>query len=198
VHDEPADRALRSQLPARSCRRADVAVTRDWPDRLDHATHTWNDRQVTNTGPAKVGSSTATNGEPSSLRGLRWIAAFLGVSVLAVGGVATFFSTNGAGSAALVVGGIALLVLGGLGNRVDLLKVGSVEFHLRAAARQLSRRADELEVHGDAAAAEQLRKEAERLLLQASPAARSYEELRRNTACGTTANGRTIQARERC
>ncbi len=160
-----------------------MAVTPVSADQLDLATHTWNDRQVRNIRSAKFGSA-AVNGEPSSLRGLRWLAAFFGISVLAVGGVATFFSTNGAGSAALVVGGIALLVLGGLGDRVDLLKVGSVEFHLRAAARELSRRADELEVHGDDAAAEHLREEAERLLLQASPAARSYEELRRTRPAG--------------
>jgi hypothetical protein len=113
------------------------------------------------------------------------VAAVLGLAVLAVGGVATFRSTNGAGSAALVVGGIALLVLGGLGDRIELLKVGNVEFHIRAAARQLIRRADELERQGDTAAAEQLREEAERLLLQASPAARRYEELRLTQPAGS-------------
>ena len=74
------------------------------------------------------------NGELPASRGLRWVAAFLGLAVLAVGGVATFRSTNGAGSAALVIGGVALLVLGGLGDRIELLKLGNVEFHLRAAA----------------------------------------------------------------
>lgn len=53
--------------------------------------------------------------------------------------------------AALVVGGIALLILAGLADRIDLLKIGDVEFHLRAAARQLSQRADELESRGDTA-----------------------------------------------
>src|SRR5262249_20666043 len=134
----------------------------------------WNDHQVGN-GGAEEGDKTAVDGESPPSPGLRWAAAFLGLAVLAVGGVATFRSTNGAGSAALVVGGIALLVLAGLAERIDLLKVGNVEFHLRAAARQLSRRADELELQGDTAAAEQLRQEAEHLLLQASPAARRYE-----------------------
>jgi hypothetical protein len=143
----------------------------------------WNDRRVNDTGSAEADQATVGGESPPS-RGLRWAAASVGLAVLATGGVATFLSTNGAGSAALVVGGIALLVLGGLGERIDLLKVGNLEFHLRAAARQLSRRADELESQGDSAAAEQLREEAERLLLQASPAARRYEELRRTRPAG--------------
>jgi len=139
---------------------------------------------VSDTGSAKD-DRTAVDYELPLSRRLRWLAAFLGLAVLAVGGFATFRSTNGAGSAALVVGGIALLILAGLVDRIDLLKVGDVEFHLRAAARQLSRRADELESRGDTAAASQLREEAERLLLQASPAARSYEEIRRTRPSGS-------------
>ena len=133
------------------------------------------------------------NDELPPSHGLRWVAAFLGLAVLALGGVATFRSTNGAGSAALVVGGLALLVLGGLADRIESLKVGNVEFHVRAAVRQLIRRADELEVQGDTAAAEQLREEAEHLLLQASPAARRYEELRRMQPSGRE---RTVEFRK--
>ena len=150
---------------------------------LDHVSDIWNDRQVNDPGFAEA-DRTAVDDELSSSRGLRWVAAVLGLAVLAVGGVATFRSTNGAGSAALVVGGIALLVLGGLGDRIELLKVGNVEFHIRAAARQLIRRADELERQGDSAGAEQLREEARHLLRQASPAARRYEELRRTQPTG--------------
>jgi hypothetical protein len=133
---------------------------------------------VSNPGPSEADKPVVTDELPPS-RGLRWVAAFLGLAVLALGGIATFRSTNGAGSAALVVGGIALLVLSGLADRIELLKVGNVEFHVRAAASQLIRRADELEMQGDTAAAEHLRSEAEHLLLQATPTARRYEELRR-------------------
>lgn len=142
---------------------------------------------MSDTGPAETDRPEVT-GESPPLRGLRWVAAFLGLAVLALGAVATFRSANGAGSAALVVGGLALLILGGLGDRIELLKVGNVEFHVRAAARQLIRRADELELQGDTAGAEHLRGEAERLLLQASPAARRYEELRRTRPSGRQRN----------
>ena len=142
----------------------------------------WNDRKMSNSGPAET-DRPVVNGELPPAQGLRWAAAFLGLAVLALGGVATFRSTNGGGSAALVVGGVALLVLGGLGDRIEQLKVGNVEIQVRAAAH-LIRRADQLELQGDTEAAEQLREEAERLLLQASPAARRYEELRRTRSPG--------------
>jgi hypothetical protein len=109
----------------------------------------------------------------------QWLAALLGMSVLAAGAVATFMSANGAGSAALVVGGVALLLSVMLGDRLESLKVGNVEFRLREAALQLTQQAVVLEAHGDLDAAERLRQEAGQLLLQASPAVRAYEELRR-------------------
>ena len=111
-------------------------------------------------------------------------AAALGLATLAAGGTATFLSTNGAGSAGLVAGGVALLLFALLGDRLETLKIGSLEFHLREAARQLTRQAAELEAQGDTEAAARLREEAERLLLHASPAARAYEELRRTRPPG--------------
>jgi hypothetical protein len=89
-----------------------------------------------------------------------------------------FLSSNGVGSAALVVSGTALLLVVMLGDRVESLKVGNVEFRLREAALHLSHQAALMEARGYDDAAEQLRQEAERLLLDASPAAREYEELR--------------------
>jgi hypothetical protein len=76
------------------------------------------------------------------------------------------------------------LVLGGLGDRIESLKVGNVEVRLRALAERLIQRADEAVDRGDTEAAGQLREEAERLLRQASPATRDYEELRRTLPAG--------------
>lgn len=110
--------------------------------------------------------------------------ALLGIAALAVGGVATFLSSNGAGSAGLVAGGTTLILFVLLGERIESLKVGSVEVHLREVARQLTMRASDLEARGDREGAERLREEAGRLLLQASPAARAYEDLRRTRPPG--------------
>ena len=125
--------------------------------------------------------------EPDSLssRGRRLAAVVLGIATLAAGGVATFLSSNGAGSAGLVAGGVVLLLFVFLGGQLESLKVGNVEFHLREAARQLATQAADLEANGDLEAAGRLREEAQRLLLHASPAARAYEELRRTSPSGT-------------
>jgi len=126
-----------------------------------------------------------SRGQPSG-RGRQGLAALVGVLALSTGAVGTFLSANGAGSAALVVGGIALLLFALLGDRLELLKVGNFEFHLREAARELAQRAVDLEAHGDSEAAEGLRKEARHLLLVASPAARTYEDLRVRRTLGTS------------
>jgi hypothetical protein len=110
------------------------------------------------------------------------LVALLGAAALIAGGVAAFVSSNGAGSAGLSASGATLLILVLLGEKIEWLKVGSVEVHLREAARGLSREADRLEAQGDTQAAARLREEAVRLLLRASPAARAYEELRRTQA----------------
>lgn len=119
-----------------------------------------------------------------SSRARQTAAVALGIALVAAGGVATFLSSNGAGSAGLVTGGVVLLLFVLLGERLESLKVGNVEFHLREAARQLTRQAADLEAQGNIEAAERLREEAQRLLLRASPAARAYEELRRATPPG--------------
>jgi hypothetical protein len=108
----------------------------------------------------------------------------LGVAALVAGGLATLISANGAGSAGLVAAGAALVLFVLLGDRIEWLKFGNVEFHLREAARGLTRQAAYLEAQGDTEAAEQLRDEARRLLAHASPAARAYEELRRTRPPG--------------
>jgi len=87
-----------------------------------------------------------SRGQPSG-RGRQGLAALVGVLALSTGAVGTFLSANGAGSAALVVGGIALLLFALLGDRLELLKVGNFEFHLREAARELAQRAVDLEAH---------------------------------------------------
>jgi hypothetical protein len=108
--------------------------------------------------------------------------ALLGAMALVAGGVATFVSSNGPGSAGLAASGAALLVLVLLGEKIEWLKIGSVEVHLREAARTLTLEADRLEAQGHTEAAIRLREEAGRLLVRAYPAARSYEELRQTQA----------------
>jgi hypothetical protein len=114
----------------------------------------------------------------------RQVSAALGIAALAAGGAATFLSSNGAGSAGLVAGGVALLGFVLLGDRLELLKFGNLEFHLREVAHELTQEAAGLEAMGDSEAAERLRAEARRLLLRMSPAARAYEDLRRTSPPG--------------
>lgn len=110
--------------------------------------------------------------------------AALGIATLAAGGTATFVSSNGAGSAGLIACGAVLLLVVLLGEKIEWMKLGDVEFHLRRAAGELSRQADVLEARGDTGAAEQLREEARKLLVRASPSARAYEELRQRMPPG--------------
>jgi hypothetical protein len=137
-----------------------------------------NDRDVGD--PVRTEASPpAWEGGSATSRRRVWMALLLGLPVLLAGAAATFLSSNEAGSAALVVGGTALLLVVLLGDRLESLKVGNVEFRLREAALHLSHQANLLEARGHDDAAQQLREEAERLLLRASSAAREYEELRR-------------------
>lgn len=106
----------------------------------------------------------------------------LGAMALIAGGAATFVSSNGVGSAGLSASGATLLILVLLGEKIEWLKVGSVEVHLREAALTLTREAARLEALGEAGTAAKLRDEARRLLIQASPAARVYEAMRRTQA----------------
>lgn len=114
----------------------------------------------------------------------RHVGAVLGIAILTAGGAATFLTSNGAGSAGLVAAGVALLGFVLLGDRLELLKVGNLEFHLREAAHELTRQAAGLEAIGDSEMAERLRAEARRLLRHVSPAALAYEELRQTSAPG--------------
>lgn len=108
----------------------------------------------------------------------------LGVATLGAGGAATFLTSNGAGSAGLVAGGVALIGFVLLGDRLEILKVGSLEFHLREAAHELTRQAADLEAAGDQGTADQLRIEARHLMQRAFPAALAYEELRKTSPPG--------------
>ena len=108
----------------------------------------------------------------------RIIVAVAALACLAAGGVATFVTTNGPGSATLIAGGIGLLVVAFLGGRLESFKFGGVEATLHA-AEQLYGRAETLEAGGDHVAAGRLRSEAHRLLLQVAPDVWAYEDLRR-------------------
>jgi hypothetical protein len=110
--------------------------------------------------------------------------AVLGTAALVAGGVATFVTSNGVGSAGLAASGATLLLIVLLGEKIEWLKVGNVEFHLREAARSLTRQAARLEAQGEVTAAQLLRDEARQLLMHASPAVRVYEELRRTLPRG--------------
>jgi hypothetical protein len=111
------------------------------------------------------------------------VAASAGIACLGAGAVATFVTSNGAGSATLIGAGLGLVVVAFLGNRVEFLKFGGVEAHLQVAT-QLYRSAQDLEARGHSEAAEELRAQADRLLLQSAPAARAYEEIRRTEPAG--------------
>jgi hypothetical protein len=91
------------------------------------------------------------------------VAASLGIACLGAGAVATFVTSNGAGSATLIGAGLGLVVVAFLGNRVEFLKFGGVEAHLQVAT-QLYRSAEDLEARGHSEAAEELRAQANRLL----------------------------------
>jgi hypothetical protein len=131
---------------------------------------------------ANLVKASVPSGVDSAIRTYgRHVGTALGVATLAAGGAATFLTSNGAGSAGLVAAGVALLGFVLLGDRIELLKVGNLEFHLRAAARGLTREAADLEAIGDKEAADRLRAEARRLLRHAFPSALAYEELRQTS-----------------
>ncbi len=113
----------------------------------------------------------------------RVVVTTLGVGCVALGAVATFTTSNGAGSATLVGGGLGLIVVAFLGNRLESLKFGGVEATIRA-AEHLYVRADDLAADGHDEQADTLRAEADRLLMRAAPDARAYETLRRTEAPG--------------
>src|SRR6516225_9954095 len=93
----------------------------------------------------------------------RHVGAALGVATAAAGGAATFLTSNGAGSAGLAAGSVALPGFVFPGDRLELLEVGNLEFHLCEAAHELPRQAADLEAIEYKETAERLRAEARRL-----------------------------------
>jgi hypothetical protein len=114
----------------------------------------------------------------------RHVGAALGVATAAAGGAATFLTSNGAGSAGLAAGSVALPGFVFPGDRLELLEVGNLEFHLCEAAHELPRQAADLEAIEYKETAERLRAEARRLLHHVSPIALAYEELRQTSPPG--------------
>jgi hypothetical protein len=104
-----------------------------------------------------------------------------GLSLTAAGAVATFRSTGGAGSAALVIGGIASVIIAVVFDRLESLSFGGLELKL---ARQLEFRALEAEMRGDVGVALTLRGEVDRLLGLVRPAAQQYEQVRESEPPG--------------
>lgn len=102
----------------------------------------------------------------------------LGLGSIGVGAVAVFVSTNGAGTASLVVTGGVLSALGLLWDRVESFRFGENEIRLRSAAALLVR-SEIAEQRGDEAASEQLRAAAFDVLTEARPIGARYEEIRR-------------------
>jgi hypothetical protein len=83
----------------------------------------------------------------------------IGVAIFSAGVAAVFRTSNGAGSAALVTVGAALIVLAVLGDRVQVLELGSAKLSLRDLARDRFALAKEKEASGDASAATELRRQ---------------------------------------
>lgn len=105
--------------------------------------------------------------------GLRILLGVVGVMFVGAGATAVFVTENGAGSAALLAFGGALLVLAALGHRVETLELGGARLKLRAAAAEKYARAEESERHGDVVGADRLRSEARGLMEAADGAAGS-------------------------
>jgi hypothetical protein len=130
--------------------------------------------------PRELRASTIESALPKPRR---IFAAVIGIGCLVAGGFATFVTSNGAGSAALLGTGLGLLVVAFLGNRLTSLKFGGLEATLQA-AEYLYTSARNLEEDGYPEVADRLRSEAERLVLRAAPHARAYEDLRRTEPPG--------------
>jgi len=115
-----------------------------------------------------------------------------GAAALVAGAVAVFETNNGAGTAALLGVGLALLVIAAFGYRIVKLRGGGVEVELaqvavRSAAAHLEVAATRAELHGDDEAAAAFRAQAEAVLdlaQLAAPAANAYERLRQTMESG--------------
>lgn len=83
----------------------------------------------------------------------------LGILVFSMAVVAVFRTGNGAGSAALVAVGVAVILLALLGDRVQALELGGAKLSLRDVARNRFAVARERELAGDAKGAIELRRQ---------------------------------------
>jgi hypothetical protein len=90
---------------------------------------------------------------------LRLALGTVGVAMFSAGVAAVFATSNGAGSAALVTVGAALGLLAVLGDRVQVLELGSAKLSLRDLARDRFALAKAKEAAGDANAATELRRQ---------------------------------------
>lgn len=108
--------------------------------------------------------------------GVRLLLGVVGVVFVGAGATAVFVTSNGAGSAALLAFGSALLVLAALGHRVESLQLGGAKLKLRAAAAEKYARAEESERHGDVVGADRLRSQARGLLEAADGGPRSHSD----------------------
>lgn len=100
---------------------------------------------------------------------IRIAAMALGAAALVAGAVAVFGTNNGAGTAALLGVGLALLVIAAFGYGIVKLRGGGVEVELaqvavRSAAAHLEVAATRAELHGDDEAAAAFRAQAEAVL----------------------------------
>uniref|UniRef100_A0AAU2JZJ3 Secreted protein n=1 Tax=Streptomyces sp. NBC_00049 TaxID=2903617 RepID=A0AAU2JZJ3_9ACTN len=115
---------------------------------------------------------------------LRTLTAVLGAGSFGLGTLAVFATQNGAGSAALIVFGGALLLLALLGSRIESLEFGGATLRIRAAAAERFAWAEESERRGDTATAGRLRAEARALLDAAGPIAADYGSVRGSMPAG--------------
>src|SRR5690349_9265821 len=120
------------------------------------------------------------SGRAASPIWLRSGIALLGAAVLALGSVAVYTTSNGAGSAALITVGVALALVAALGDRVEALELGSAKQSLRELAETRFVLASATEAAGDDRAAAKLRQQGmalERL-------ANAYTHMRRTMRSG--------------
>lgn len=103
--------------------------------------------------------------------------AALAVALIGAGAVAVFAVKNGAGAAALLAAGVALLALVILRERIETLRWGDLELTLR-------RQADVAAAQGDHELERGLRAAADSLASRAAPIAGSYETVRGSMPAG--------------
>jgi len=127
--------------------------------------------------------------------GEKWVSralAVLGLLLIATGVAAIFVADSDAGAAALSTVGTILVLVAALGDRLESLRYGDLEFVLR-------RKAQEAASRGDLQAAETLQRAADTVGQRAVKVARSYETVRGSMPAGPerTARMETIIAEAR-